>query len=353
LFLLSRLRYNEAVLLIVVQMTDEGITILMKAENNRPITCKSQTTPERKKQRQMLIVSLFLYLLVLQGCRGEETDTATSAPLSAGVAAEVTSRAIQNKGSDTLVNIALAWAETYRVVDPTVSIAVTGGGSGTGIAALINGTVDIANASRAMKEDEIREAQANGIDPVEHIVAVDALAVIVHPDNPVSQLTIDQLADMYTGRITNWQAVGGNDAPIILLSRETNSGTHVYFLEEVVRKGDSDNKDIFAPQTLLMPSSVGITSELRRNPNAIGYDGLGYVDPAHEKILAIAPAAGLPHVSPSAETAAFGAYPLARPLFMYTAGEPAGIVAEYLDWIMSMAGQEIVAQLGFVPLSEE
>ncbi|MEJ2746341.1 MAG: phosphate ABC transporter substrate-binding protein [Anaerolineae bacterium] len=316
----------------------------MKAKNDR-LPPGSSTTPERKKQRQLLIVAAFFCLLILMGCRGAETDTA--------VAAEPASRAIQNKGSDTLVNIALAWAETYRDVDPTVSIAVTGGGSGTGIAALINGTVDIANASRPMKDSEIEEAQANGIDPVEHVVAIDALAVIVHPDNPVSQLTIDQLSDMYTGRITNWKDVGGNDAPIVLLSRETNSGTHVYFLEEVVRKGESDNEDIFAPQTLLMPSSVGITSELRRNPNAIGYDGLGYVDPEHEKVLAIAPHADAPYVLPSAATAAAGDYPLSRPLFMYTAGEPTGVVAEYLAWILSPTGQEIVARLGFVPLPEE
>ena len=187
-------------------------------------------------------------------------------------------RAIQNKGSDTMVNLALAWAEAYRKVKPDVDIAVTGGGSGTGIAALINGTVDIANASREMKDNEIADAQKNGINPVEHTVAVDALAVIVNKQNPVSQLTIDQLSDIFTGRITNWKEVGGNDAPIVLVSRETNSGTHVYFLEEVVRKGDKENKDVFAPQTLLMPSSVGITSEVQRNPHAIGYDGLGYVD---------------------------------------------------------------------------
>lgn len=260
---------------------------------------------------------------------------------------------IQNKGSDTLVNIALAWAEAYREVQPDVAIAVTGGGSGTGIAALINGTVDIANASRAMKDSEIEEARANGFDPVEHVVAIDALAVIVHPQNPVSQLTIPQLADIYTGRITNWQEVGGNDAPIVLLSRETNSGTHVYFLEEVVRQGDSENHDIFAPQTLLMPSSVGITSELRRNPNAIGYDGLGYVDSAHEKILAIARDKDSLYVSPAPETAASGSYPLARNLYMYTAGEPTGIIAAYLEWIRSSDGQDIVARLGFVSLPND
>ena len=187
-----------------------------------------------------------------------------------------------------MVNLALAWAEAYRKVKPDVDIAVTGGGSGTGIAALINGTVDIANASREMKDNEIADAQKNGINPVEHTVAVDALAVIVNKQNPVSQLTIDQLSDIFTGRITNWKEVGGNDAPIVLVSRETNSGTHVYFLEEVVRKGDKENKDVFAPQTLLMPSSVGITSEVQRNPHAIGYDGLGYVDTETEKLIAVA-----------------------------------------------------------------
>ena len=262
-------------------------------------------------------------------------------------------RAIQNKGSDTLVNLALAWAEEYRVVDPSVSIAVTGGGSGTGIAALINGTVDIANASRKMKEKEIVAAQENGIEPIEYTVAIDALAVVVNLENPVSKLTIAQLADIYTGRITNWKDVGGNDAPIVLLSRETNSGTHVYFLEKVVRKGDKENEDIFAPETLLMPSSVGITSELRRNPNSIGYDGFGYVDPHHEKMIAVSIDGESPYVMPSVASGSDGSYPIARGLYMYTAGEPTAVMAEYLDWVMGLDGQTIVAELGFVPLPEE
>ena len=287
----------------------------------------------------LLVIGL---LILLAGCRPSDSSGA-----AAGGGGNLT---IQNKGSDTLVNIALGWAEAYQPIKPEVIVAVTGGGSGTGIAALINGTVDIANASRAMKDGEIEEARANGFDPIEHVVAIDALAVIVHPDNPVSKLTIQQMADMYAGRITNWQEVGGLDEPIVLLSRETNSGTHVYFLEEVVRQGDKENGDIFAPQTLLMPSSVGITSELRRNPNAIGYDGLGYVDPAHEKVIAVARGAGEPFVMPTVATASSGEYPLSRNLFMYTAGEPEGIIADYLGWIMSPPGQEIVTRLGFVPL---
>jgi phosphate transport system substrate-binding protein len=294
----------------------------------------------------LLSVLLFAVLFSVSCGSGGETGGSNSSDGSGE------SRAIQNKGSDTLVNVALSWAETYRNVDPTVTIAVTGGGSGTGIASLINGTVDIANASRAMKDEEYADANANGIEPVEHVVAIDALAVIVHPDNPVSELTIKQLANMYTGRITNWKDVGGNDEPIILLSRETNSGTHVYFLEEVVRQGNKENTDIFAPQTLLMPSSVGITSELRRNPRSIGYDGLGYVDPQHEKVIAVAVDENSPYVLPTVETASAGKYPLARNLYMYTAGEPTGVIAEYLDWIFSSDGQAIVANLGFVPLTK-
>jgi phosphate transport system substrate-binding protein len=278
------------------------------------------------------------------GCTGRSAASNLDSPRT---------RAIQNKGSDTLVNLALAWAEAYRNVRPDVDIAVTGGGSGTGIAALINGTVDIANASREMKENEIADAQKNGIDPVEHTVAIDALAVLVNKSNPVSQLTIDQLSDIFSGRITNWLDVGGDDAQIILVSRETNSGTHVYFLEEVVRKGDSENTDVFAPQTLLMPSSVGITSEVQRNPRAIGYDGLGYVDTETEKLIAVAKDANSPYVLPSVASGADGTYPISRALYMYTTGAPDPNIDDYLAWIRGADGQAIVAKLGFVPIPQE
>ena len=294
----------------------------------------------------VLILLIGLTMLVA-ACGRQQTTTAAAS------GNDGQQRAIQNKGSDTMVNLALAWAEAYREIEPDVAIAVTGGGSGTGIAALINGTVDIANASREMKESEIEDAKKNGIDPQEHTVAFDALAVIVNKANPVSQLTIDQLADIFTGRITNWKDVGGNDAPIILVSRETNSGTHVYFLEQVVRKGSKENKDVFAPQTLLMPSSVGITSEVQRNPNAIGYDGLGYTDPAHETLIAVAKDADSPYVVPAVATGADGSYPISRALYAYTTGEPNDAIASYLQWIRGPDGQKIVADLGFVPLPPE
>ncbi len=256
---------------------------------------------------------------------------------------------IENKGSDTIVNLALAWAERYQTEHPEVRISVTGGGSGTGIAALINGTVDIANASRQIKPEEIAEAQKNGIQPVEHVIARDAIAVIVHPENPVSELTLQQISDIYSGKINNWKEVGGEDRPIVRLSRETNSGTHVYFLETVLRLGKKDDKTLFSMDTLLLPSSEGIIVEVRDNPNAIGYDGLGYV-PKDLKMIAIAKSAGEPFVLPSVETVNDKTYPIARDLYMYTAGEPKGAIKDYLDWILSPEAQEIVLQLGFVPI---
>jgi len=256
---------------------------------------------------------------------------------------------IQNAGSDTMVNLAQAWAEEYATVEPGVSVEVSGGGSGTGIAALINGTVDIANASRAIKVEEKDKAQANGIEPVEFIVARDAIAVIVNPHNPVNQLSLPQLSAIYSGQITNWREVGGEDRPIVLLSRETNSGTHVYFLEHVLRLGSSTDKTLFSPDTLLMPSSEGIGAEVRQNPNAIGYDGLGYIT-EDMKTLAVARDENGPYVLPTVATVNDKTYPIARDLYMYTRGQPEGAVKEYLDWVLGEAAQKIVAELGFVPV---
>jgi phosphate transport system substrate-binding protein len=273
------------------------------------------------------------------------------APSSASspITADSPSTYIENKGSDTIVNLALAWAERYQVEHPDVRISVTGGGSGTGIAALINGTVDIANASRQIKPEEIEEAKAKGVEPVEFVVARDAIAVIVNPSNPISQLTLQQISDIYSGKITNWAEVGGENRPIVRLSRETNSGTHVYFLETVLRLGDKKNKTLFSMDTLLLPSSEGIIAEVRQNPNAIGYDGLGYVPP-DLKVIAIAKAPGEPYVLPSIKTVNDKTYPVARDLYMYTNGQPTGAVKAYLDWILSEEAQKIVAELGFVPI---
>jgi phosphate transport system substrate-binding protein len=269
---------------------------------------------------------------------------------SAETASDSSEVYIENKGSDTIVNLALAWAEKYQSDHPDVRISVTGGGSGTGIASLINGTVGIANASRQIKDEEIETAKANGVNPLEHIIARDAIAVIVNPENPVRQLTLKQIADIYSGKISNWKDVGGDDRPIVKLSRETNSGTHVYFLETVLRLGNSDDKTLFSMDTLLLPSSEGIIAEVRQNPNAIGYDGLGYV-PHDLKMIAIAETEGGAYVLPSIPTVNDKTYPIARDLYMYTDGQPEGLLKEYLDWILSDEAQEIVAELGFVPVN--
>lgn len=280
--------------------------------------------------------------VALAGCTGRPSGGGKEASPAAPQAA------FQDTGSDTLVNLALAWAERYMSENPQVRISVTGGGSGTGIAALINGTVQIANASREMSGEELAEAKKNGITPVRFTVALDAIAVVANLRNPVSGLTLQQLSDMYTGKITRWSEVGGEDGPVVLLSRESNSGTYVYFLEQVVRLGNSKSKSLFSPETLLMPSSQGIGTEVQQNPHALGYDGLGYVT-SDQKTIAVARTAAGPYVLPSVRTVLDKSYPVSRPLYMYTAGEPTGEVKKYLDWIVG-DGQKLVRDVGFVPL---
>ena len=288
--------------------------------------------------KRILLVILLMLSLSISACSSSSAQQAESA-----------SAYIENKGSDTIVNLALAWAEKYQTEHPDIRISVTGGGSGTGIAALLNKTVSIANASRKISADELKEAGKQGVNPVEHIIARDAIAVIVNPGNPINQLTLQQISDIYSGKITNWKELGGEDRPIVRLSRETNSGTHVYFLETVLRLGDKKDKTLFSMDTLLLPSSEGIINELRSNPNAIGYDGLGYV-PKDLKMIAIAKKANEAYVLPAIKTVNDKSYAIARDLYMYTAGEAVGAEKDYLDWILSAEAQQIVANLGFVPV---
>jgi phosphate transport system substrate-binding protein len=249
-----------------------------------------------------------------------------------------------------MVNLALAWAEAYAKVNPLLEISVSGGGSGTGITALTNNTVDIANASRAMTPGEIKTAQDKGVHPVQFVVARDAIAVIVNPSNPVTDLTLQQVSDIFSGKISNWKEVGGENRPIVRVSREVNSGTHVFFLESVIRLGNSKDKTIFAADTLLLPSSEGITSEVSQNPNAIGYDGLGYVTSA-VKVIRLAPLPTGPFIPPSKETVLDHSYAISRDLYMYTNGEPTGRLKEYLEWILGPDAQKIVGDLGFIPIT--
>lgn len=256
---------------------------------------------------------------------------------------------LQVKGSDTMVNLVQAWAEAFMQKNPDSFVAVTGGGSGTGFAALIGGTCELAAASRSITAKEIAQASQKGVTPKEFKVALDGLAVVVSPKNPVSKLTLDQLADIFTGRVKSWKELGGEDAKIVVLSREVNSGTHVYFKEHVLRKGDPKSKEEFSPDALLLPSSQAIADEVNQNPAAIGYYGMGYIGKDH-KAISVAKNTGSEYVYPTVENVVSGRYPISRPLFIYTNGEPQSQVKSFLDFILSDEGQSVVSKMDFVPI---
>ncbi len=257
---------------------------------------------------------------------------------------------IQNKGSDTLVNVAQAWAEAYQKVTSDVAVAVTGGGSGTGIAAMINGTVDIANASRAMKQKEVDLAKSKGQNPIEHTVGFDALAVFLHKDNPAKSLQIGQLAEMYgeEGETKKWTDIGievpgCKNQEMVLVSRQNNSGTYAYFRSAVLGK-----KRDYKMGTRDMHGSKDVVDLVEKTPCAIGYSGLAYATD-HVKMACIAKDGGDGCVMPTVASAADGSYPIARPLLMYTNGEPTGEIKKYLDFILSDEGQCIIFDKGYAP----
>ncbi len=258
---------------------------------------------------------------------------------------------IQIKGSDTMVNLGQAWAEKYMEENPGDFVAVTGGGSGTGLSSLISGTCDIAMSSRNIKDKEIALAKQKGNNPFEIKVALDGLAVVVNPANPVSNLTVDQLAGIFTGSITNWKEVGGKDEKIVILSREVNSGTHVYFKEHVLRKGNASGTEEFAPGALMLSSSQAIADEVSGNSSAIGYYGMGYIS-NKQKPVAVAKDTNSEYVNPSIDNVLSGKYPISRPLFLYTNGEPQGLVKKIVDYILSKEGQDIVIKTDFVPVKK-
>jgi len=256
---------------------------------------------------------------------------------------------IQIKGSDTMVNLGQAWAEKYMEDNSGDFVAVTGGGSGTGLSSLISGTCDIAMSSRDIKDKEITLAKQKGINPYEIKVALDGLAVVVNPSNSVSNLTLDQLAGIFTGSITNWKEIGGKNEKIVILSREVNSGTHVYFKEHVLRKGDASGKEEFSPSALMLSSSQAIADEVAGNSAAIGYYGMGYIS-SRQKTIAVAKNDKSEYINPSIENVLSGKYPISRPLFLYTNGEPQGLVKKFVDYALSKEGQGIVVKTDFVPI---
>jgi phosphate transport system substrate-binding protein len=261
---------------------------------------------------------------------------------------------IQNKGSDTMVNLAQAWAEEYKKVAPEVDVEVSGGGSGVGIAALEKGTIDIANASRNMKPEEIETAKKNtGKEPKEFVAGYDALAIYVHKDNPLNEITLDQLAQIYAegGTITKWKDLGvtipgASNDEIVRVSRQSSSGTYEFLREHVLH-----NKD-YKLGSRDMNGSKEVVELVASTLTSIGYSGMGYATPA-VKMLKVKKTANDLAYEPNVANTLAKTYPIARSLQVYTLGEPQGAVKKYIDWMMSDAGQKVVVATGYVPLAPE
>ena len=297
-----------------------------------------------------LLTTISIALLLSACSRDTPQQRADQGEGAEAPAASTDRKVLQNKGSDTLVNVAQAWAEAYKEVDSSVAIAVTGGGSGTGISSMINGTVDIANASRQMKKKEREQAKNNGVEPVEHIVGYDALAIYLHQDNPIKELSIEQLAAIYGegGELETWSQLGVevpgcSSDEIIRISRQNNSGTYAYFKKAIL--GSEGEYKLGSRD---MHGSKDVVDLVEKTPCAIGYSGLAYKTD-HIATPCVRAEEGGDCVTPSVETAIDRTYPVARPLFMYTSGQPVGDVKNYLDWIMSDTGQCIILDKGYAP----
>ncbi|MBN1467411.1 MAG: PstS family phosphate ABC transporter substrate-binding protein [Fusobacteriaceae bacterium] len=254
-----------------------------------------------------------------------------------------TNKLIQVKGSDTILNLTQKVSEEYMKENPKAKISVTGGGSGTGIAALVNKTTDIAMASRNIKDSEREDAKKNGVNVKEVIVGYDAISIAINKKNTVSDLTKEQLRDIYLGKITNWKEVGGADKKIIVLSRDSSSGTHVYFKEHILRKGDSKGTEEFGTAVLFLPSNEAIKQQVQNDEGAIGYIGLGYVDDS----VKISNVEG---IHPSLETVKDKSYPIARAVFWYVPESENEGITNFVNYMLSDKGQKIVVDEGFVPV---
>jgi phosphate transport system substrate-binding protein len=299
--------------------------------------------------RKWLVVATVLLTIVvaLAGC-------AKPAPAPAPAPAPELSGTFKIIGSNTVTPLSAVWAEEFMNRYPKVNIAVSGPGSGAGIAALIDSTTDICQSSRTIKQSEIDQAKAKGVNPYEIQVASDGLSVVVNPANPVKELTIAQLSAIYTNKITNWKEVGGNDAPIVALARDTNSGTHVFFKEHVVWMEGLPTKDTkleYGAKVLFLPSTETGVTEVAKNSNAIFYPGLGYVNDS-VKVVGIKKTASDAAVLPSEKTVLDGTYPISRPLLFYTNGAPSGVIRVFIDYILSPEGQAKVTEVGYIPLKK-
>ncbi len=291
-----------------------------------------------KSNRVALVLAVLLCgVLVAVGCGRKESAENAAKPAPAAN--------ISVKGSDTLVILGQRWAEVFMQKNPGISVQVTGGGSGTGIAALINGTTNVAESSRPMKEKEIAEVKAKqGKDVLELPVAVDGLAVYVNASNPISELSLPQLKAIYTGAVTNWQQVGGKNEPIILYSRENNSGTYVYFKEHVLENAD------YHPTAQTLPGTAAVINAVAKDAKGIGYGGIAYGEGV--KHLKIKKDDKSPAVEPTMENVLAAKYPISRYLYWYLAGQPAGDLRKLAEWVVSQEGQAVVENVGYYPLND-
>ena len=278
--------------------------------------------------------------LLIGGCTKPEAPTETG-----GGKTPEAKQSLTVKGSDTMVQLAQSWADEFMKANPNIAVTVTGGGSNTGIAALVSKGTDIANASRPMKAEETEAAKKNQVDAKEFVVAQDALSIVVNPANPIAELTMAQLKDIYTGKITNWKELGGMDARIVANGRESSSGTYTFFLEHVL------NKEPFATGVLASPATNQIVDNVSQDKGGIGYIGLGYVNDK-VKAVPIKKDAASKAVHGEVATVLDGSYSLSRPLYEYTVGEPTGAVKTWLDWVKGPEGQKLVEKLGYVPISK-
>lgn len=265
---------------------------------------------------------------------------------AAACAPRTDTQSLTIKGSDTMVQLGARWAEAYMNEHPDAAIQVTGGGSGTGIAALINGTTDIAQASRMMREEEKAAALAErGAEVVEVSVALDALAVYVHVDNPVRELSVEQVSGIFRGEITSWSEVGGPDADIVLYGRASSSGTYGFFREHVMADAD------FAPAYQGLPGTAAVINAVAADPVGVGYGGIGYGEGV--STLWLRPTPESSPVEPSMANVFTNTYPLSRDLYFYTVGEPTGLAAEFIAWVLGPDGQALVEEVGYYPLRSD
>jgi phosphate transport system substrate-binding protein len=313
-----------------------------------------------KKLKTYTVLILVLIGLVFLGigCAGKNNEGSSpaqnissdgapvqeaTASMTSQSAEDAETQSISVKGSDTMLPLAQAEAEEFMKENSGKDVTITGGGSGVGIAALIDGQVDIATASREITDNETEAAKKNGINPVEHAIAYDGITVIVNPANSVSKLTFDQLRGIYNGSISNWKDVGGEDKQVVVIARDSSSGTYKDFQKDVLL-GDEYRND-----AIIQPATGGIVTEVSQNQNAIGYIGFAYLN---NETKALSLDKGKGPVSPTTESILSGEYPLSRSLYFYTNGEPSGLIKEFIDFVLSEKGQSIVSDVGYIPLKK-